>query len=118
MIREVEKGAMDIVAPESTTHLRKKMDKCSNYDVDPRSGAPSYHKLELEREIDVSKANPKIPLDRTNIIVRQRCIHCKLLYGQESIPLSRPDVMKRLGILEEVEDKLPGYEKAITVATP
>ena len=109
MIREVEKGTMDSVSSESTAHLRKHMDNCPNYDTDPRTGAQSYHKLELVREIDVSKANPKLPPERTAVTVRDRCKHCKILYNQAGIPLSRPDIMERMGILEEVEAKLPGW---------
>ena len=109
MIREVQKGTMDAVSPESTAHLRKRMENCPNYDLDTRSGAASYHKLELDREIDVSRANPKLPLDRTAVIVRERCKHCKILYNQASIPLSRPDIMHRIGILSEVQSRLAGY---------
>ncbi len=109
MIRDVQKGTMDAVAPASVAHLKKRMENCTNYDVDAKSGAQSYHKLDLVREIDVSRANPKLPPENTAVTVRQRCRHCGLLYGQRVIPLSRRDVMEQLGILGEVESKIPGW---------
>ena len=110
--REVQRDNMDSVSPASTSHLRKKMETCPNYDIDMKTGAQISHKLELEREIDVSRANPKLPLERTSVFIRERCQHCKLLYTQASIPLSRPDVMQHMGILKEVESKLKGYDPA------
>jgi rubredoxin len=112
MIREVARGTMDSVSPEAVAHIRKKMENCPNYDSDPKSGAQSYHKLELVREIDTSRANPKLPLERTCVQVRQRCKHCGLLYAQASIPLSRRDTFERLGILSEVQSKIPGWGRS------
>jgi predicted nucleic acid-binding Zn-ribbon protein len=106
MVREVQKGTMDSVSPESTAHLRRRMENCPNYDVDVRTGAASYHRLELDREIDLSHANLKLPPERASVIVRDRCRHCKILYNQANIPLSRPDVLERMGVLSEVESKL------------
>ena len=109
IMREVQRDNMDSVSSASTAHLRKRMETCPNYDIDMKTGAQLSHKLELEREIDVSRANPKLPLDRTAVFVRERCQHCKILYTQASIPLSRPDIMQCMGILNEVESKLNGY---------
>lgn len=109
IMREVQRDNMDSVSPASTAHLRKKMDTCPNYDIDMKTGAQISHKLELEREVDVTRANPKLPFDRTAVFVRERCGHCKILYTQTSIPLSRPDVMQRMGILEEVTHRLSDY---------
>ena len=109
IMREVQRDNMDSVSPASTAHLRKRMEICPNYDIDMKTGAQVSHKLELETEIDTSRANPKLPLERTGVIIRQRCSHCKLLYTQQDIPLSRPDIMQRLGILAEVESRVSGY---------
>jgi hypothetical protein len=85
------------------------MENCPNYDTDARSGAQSFHKVELIREVDVSRASTKLPPERTDVKVRERCKHCGIIYTQASIPLSRPDVLERIGILSEVESKLPGW---------
>jgi DNA-directed RNA polymerase subunit RPC12/RpoP len=107
-IREVQKGNMDAVAPESVAHIRKKVENCWNYDVDPRSGAQSYHPLRLIQELDVTKANSKLPVEVAQVTITQRCSRCGMLYGQQIVPLSRSDILERLGLLAEVEAKTHG----------
>ena len=108
-IRDVERGNMDSVNPASVAHLKRKMESCPNYDTDPKTGAQSYHKLDLAREIDVSKANLKLKPEVAAVTIRDKCSHCGILYGQAIVPLSRPDVLERMGILHEVESKIPGW---------
>jgi hypothetical protein len=110
MIRDVEKGNMDTVNPSAVAHLKKKMDNCPNYDTDPRTGAQSYHKLDITREIDVTKANLKMKPEIAEVTIRDRCSHCGILYGQRAVPLSRPDVFEQMGILSEVQSKIPGWK--------
>jgi len=109
MIRDVEKGNMDTVNPSAVAHLKRKMDNCPNYDTDPRTGAQSYHKLDLTREIDVSKASLKLKPEVAAVTIRDRCSHCGRLYNQAIIPLSRRDVFERMGIRGQVELKVPGW---------
>jgi len=108
-VRDVERGNMDSVNPASVAHLKRRMESCPNYDTDPKTGAQSYHKLDLAREIDVSKANLKLKPEVAAVTIRDKCSHCGILYGQAIVPLSRPDVFERMGILSEVESKIPGW---------
>jgi predicted nucleic acid-binding Zn-ribbon protein len=107
MIREATKETLDRVKPDAVTHFKKQVKKCWNYDVNPLSGGQSYHDLELVRDIDTRNAGPNVDSDKGMIVVRQRCKHCKQIYGQQFIPVTRVDELERLGILNQVRAFLP-----------
>jgi DNA-directed RNA polymerase subunit RPC12/RpoP len=107
MIREATKETLDRVKPDAVAHFKKQVKKCWNYDVNPLSGGQSYHDLDLERDIDTRQAGPNVDPSKGLIIVRRRCKHCKQIYGQQIIPVTRIDEFERLGILNEVRAFLP-----------
>lgn len=107
MIREATKETLDRVAPDSVAHLKKEVKKCWNYDQNPVSGARSHHDLDLFREIDTSHAGPNVDPEKGMVVIRQRCKHCKQIYGQRFVPVTRLDVFESLGILGEVRAFIP-----------
>jgi hypothetical protein len=106
-IREATKDTIDRVNPDAVAHFKKPVKKCWNYDVNLISNARSYHDLDLEQAIDTRQAGPNVDPSKGLITVRQRCKHCKQVYWQEVIPVTRVDELERLGILDEVRDFLP-----------
>jgi hypothetical protein len=107
MIREATKETLDRVKPDSVAHLKKPVTKCWNHDVNPVSGGESYHNLDLIRDVDTSHTGPDMDPEKGMIIVRQRCKHCRQIYAQQYIPVTRIDVLERLGILGQVRAFLP-----------
>ena len=91
MIREATKETLDRVDPDAVAHFKKQVKDCWNYDVNPVSGAQSRHHLDLIREIDTRNAGPHVDPEKGMIILRQRCKHCKQIYGQRFIPVTRVD---------------------------
>jgi hypothetical protein len=106
MFREVtEMQPADHPSPESVAHLKKKMIDCPNYDIG-EGGEKAYHKLVLVRTIDYSKAKVSSDLKRSDVTIQERCSECHQLYEQRVVPLSRPDVLRKMGILKEVEEHI------------
>jgi len=101
----------DHPSPESVAHLKKKMENCPNYDLDPKDGK-KYHKLTLVRSIDYSKAKQSHDPKQNFLTIQERCSECNQLYSQRVVPLSRPDVLEKIGILREVEGKIGTHEVA------
>jgi len=107
VIREVTKGTLDRVKPDSVAHFKTEVKKCWNFDVNPVTSGQSYHDLELVQCINTKQAGPDVDPRKGIIIVQQRCKHCGHLYGQQIIPVTRVDEFERLGILNEVRVFLP-----------
>ena len=108
--REVtELQPADHPSPESVAHLKKKMENCPNYDVG-EGGGKSYHKLVLVRTIDYSKAKVSSDPKSCDLTIQERCSECHFLYTQQVVPLSRPDVLERMGVLKEVEEHVGKLE--------
>jgi uncharacterized protein with PIN domain len=107
VIREATKETLDRVNPDAVSHFKKEVKQCWNHDVNPISGARSYHDLDLMCDIDTRNAGPNVDPETGIIIVRQRCKYCKEIYGQQFIPVTRVDEFERLGILGEVRAFLP-----------
>ena len=93
----------DHPTPEAIAHLVKKVELCPNYLNDPKIGSKKYHKLVLQQTINYSQAKISSDPKQCSVTIQQRCEGCNILYGQRNVPLSRPDVLEKLGILEEVE---------------
>lgn len=88
-------AGIDRPTPESVAHLKKKVENCFNYDLDPVSQMKTYHKLKLVRE--VTKQLGPDP-SASHVLIRQVCEECGLLYTQRAIPFTRTDKLQALGI--------------------
>ena len=107
LLRQATRDTLDSVSSDAVAHLKKQVKKCWNYDVNPTTGATSYHNLDLEAYVDTRFCNPMMSVDKAMITVVERCKHCKQTYGQELIPCTRVDRLKELKIFDEVKHLLP-----------
>jgi hypothetical protein len=91
MIREVfQEEELDNVDHRAVAHFKRKVENCFNYTINKKKGLePIYHPLKLKREVF---QRPE------GVHITERCETCGLLYSQRLIPLSRTDVLEKLGI--------------------
>jgi predicted nucleic acid-binding Zn-ribbon protein len=85
----------DVPTPESVAHLKKHVDQCWNWEVNPRTGEKLTHKLELAQRID--RTTPDM------VVIQQVCKVCQQLYHQECIPKSRADILAAHGLEKLIE---------------
>jgi predicted nucleic acid-binding Zn-ribbon protein len=94
----LKNAELDRPSVESVAHLKKRLDKCINYDLDPLTKAKTYHDLKLARDVTKTAGN-----DRALVQITESCSECGLKYTMRSIPVTRTDILQKLGIkLEDV----------------
>lgn len=84
-----ENSDLDVVDPDAVKHLKKRVVKCFQYLSDPHTKIKSYHKLQLTRSVFLRRGRVSY------VRIQQRCATCGLLYGQQAIPLTRPELLER-----------------------
>jgi rubredoxin len=96
LIREIHEGEpIDHVTPDSVAHLKKRVERCWNYSV--VQGAPSYHPLVLDTKLEKTVRG-----GLAFVKITKKCKTCGTPYGVGTVPLTRVDVLDRLGITEQV----------------